>query len=152
MKSKFLSAFQAMAQEGRDAYRLLGDCILLEEIPQEEKKTKSGLVLAGHDRNRDGFDQNRPFLAYVLATGEGYYNDAGESAEEIPLVCKPGDIVLISAITTKWLSYFGPAISTEGARIGLNTAENIQMIFKGQEGYDKVYQILDSKINPQGSL
>jgi co-chaperonin GroES (HSP10) len=149
MKSKFLEAFKALSEEGKDLFQINGDTIFIEEIPWEEKTTKSGLVLAGSKRNHDGFDQNRPTLAHVLAVGPGWYNDKGE---DVPCNVRPGDIILINSLVVSWLSYFGPLISIEGgARIGRTRDQDVQFFFRGADGYQKAYAIMDKIINKEGN-
>jgi co-chaperonin GroES (HSP10) len=146
IESKYLKQFQRMAAEGKDAYRLNGEFILVEELPFEEKKTKGGIILPGSEKNRDGFGQNRPTLVIVLAIGEGYYDDV--TGESVPLDVAPGDIILVGGQSVKWLSYLGPIISAEGAaRIGLSTASETQLKFNGAAGYQKVYELLGAEAN-----
>jgi co-chaperonin GroES (HSP10) len=142
MKSRYLDAVQQALQSNTDTIEIIGDIILVEEVPQEEVKTKSGLIVSGSLKNRDGFEQNRPTMAIVLAVGKGYYD--GDT--EIPLNVRPGDIVLLGALSTKWLSYFGPIISAEGARIGLAREADIQIIFKGAAGYERLSNALKALV------
>lgn len=142
---KYLAAFQKMATEGKEYYQLNGEFIIVEEVPPEEKKTKGGLVLPGHERQHDGFAQNRPTLVRVVAVGEGYYDD--DTGESVPLDVAPGDVILVGGQSVKWLSYLGPIISSEGVRIGLSTASEVQMRFRGEEGYKKVCELLGAVVN-----
>ncbi len=144
MKSRYLKIIQESFASNTDSLELNGDVLLVEELPREEVKTQSGIVLSGSVKNREGFDQNRPTYVVVLATGKGYYDEV--SGAEIPLDVKPGDVILVSGVTTNWLSHFGPIISTEGSRIGLAQAQHWHVKFNGQEGYDKLYQAIQGKM------
>lgn len=141
MKSKYLDNFKRLAEEGREAYVLVGDCILVEELVEaNEVKTKGGIVIQGTTGMRDGFEQNRPTFVRVLAVGEGYYDEDNKS---VPLEARPGDIILVGALSVNWLSTFGPIVSiVKGERIGITREAEIQLRFKGQNGYDEVFRIL----------
>ncbi len=145
MKSRYLELFKALAAEKKDLYQLRGDCCFVEEVPFEEKKTKSGIILEGHKRAVDGFDQNRPTLVHILAVGEGYYDE--KTDETIPVGVKPGDIVLTGTTSIKWLSYFGPIISAEGARIGMIRDEDVQHVYQGEGSYEEIYAFMEAYLN-----
>lgn len=144
-KPKYLAAFEKMAAEGKDLYQLQGEFIIVEEFGEEEVKSAGGIIMTASKKNADGFGQNRPTLVRVVAVGEGYYDE--ETKEDLPLNVKPGDIILVGGQSVKWLSYFGPIISSEGARIGISSAAEVQLKFNGQEGYEQVFQLLESASN-----
>ena len=147
IQSKYLPAFEKMAAEGKEAFVLNSEFILVEEIAMGEVKSQGGIIMTTDKKMPDGFGQNKPTLATVLMVGAGYYDD--ETGESIPLDVKPGDIVLVGGQSIKWLSYLGPVISVEGARVGISTAGEIQLKFNGAEGYQKVYSILQGAIRGQ---
>lgn len=62
-----------------------GSMILIEEIPQEDRKTTSGLVLAA------SFLDNELKRGKVIAVGTGDYDNSGNK-HEIPLTF--GDVVI----------------------------------------------------------
>jgi co-chaperonin GroES (HSP10) len=144
VKSKYLEAFQKLRAEGASLYQLVGGVILVEEAAKPEVTTKSGIILAESTRNHDGFGQNRPTLIHILDVGEGYYDD--ETGEAIPVDLQPGDICLTGVQSCKWLSHFGPIVSTEGARIGLALESEIQLRFRGPDAYAAACKLLESTI------
>lgn len=137
----YLNLFKELAKESKNLFRLTGDCLIIEELPKEELKTESGILLASvyNARNADGIEENRPVFVKVLLCGEGFYN---EEMESIPLDSKPGDICLVGKHSVKWLTSFGPIISKTDARIGLVKESEIQLRFFGDEGYKKTAEIL----------
>lgn len=125
--------FQRMTEAG--GFDLIGDVLIVEEIPVEEKKTKSGLIMnTGGVRRADGLDMNQPLFVRVLAVGAGFYND--ENGTDVPLECQVGDIILVGRMSVNWFSTFGPLISEANKQIGVTRESEMKMRFKGQEGYD----------------
>lgn len=149
-KSKYLEAFKAVAEVAREAYHLIGDNLLVEEIPEEELKTKSGLVLATGDRKMiDGVEANRPVFVRVLAVGEGYYQDEDKSSSSpqvVPLDVNVGDIILVGKLSVAWFSAFGNLVTSKGCRIGRCRESDIAQRFKGEEGYAKYFNTLNQVI------
>jgi co-chaperonin GroES (HSP10) len=143
--SKYLSAFKAMKEQLSPQYELIGDCILVEELPKEEVKTKSGLILeSGGARKVDGLDMNKPLFVRVLAVGEGYYDET--TGNEIPLNVQVGDIILVGRIGVNFFSTFCGLVSETGNQIGLSRESEIRMRFKGEEGYQAVQQLLVTNV------
>jgi len=140
MKSKYLEQFQKL--EGlRDKFELVGDFMLIERMPQEEKKTKSGIVLAPTPGDyKSELQAEQPVFAHVLAVGEGFYDD--ETGEDIDGKAKPGDIILISPMCVTWFKTFGTVISEGDALVGVARENDAKMFFKGVEGYTAVFEAL----------
>ena len=65
----------------------LHDRVVVKPFTEEEKKTKSGLIIP------DTVSKERPEQGKVLAVGEGRFNDDGK---RIPMTVKVGDIILFS--------------------------------------------------------
>lgn len=145
-KSKYLEAFKAAATEARTSYHLIGDNLLVEEIPEEELKTKSGIVIAtGDKRMVDGVEANRPVFVRVLAVGEGYYRDSDKedaSPQVVPLDVEAGDIILVGKLSVAWFSAYGNVVTARGSRIGRCRESDIAQRFKGEEGYAKYFNTL----------
>lgn len=144
--SKYEGAFRAMAQECSAAYQLYGGNILVEEIPEEELKSKGGLIIAtGNKKSQiDGVEANKPCFVRVLAVGEGYYDEDGL---DVPVNVEPGDICLVGKLSVSWLSAFGNIFTHEGdARLGITNDSQIQMRFRGQAGYEAVFGVLNREL------
>lgn len=147
-ESRYLEAFKTLKKEAKEAYQLMGDALIVEEMEEaNEVKTKSGIVIQGSSRNADGFEQNKPTFVRVLDIGAGYFDEEGK---DIPLEVQPGDIILVGALSVKWLSTFGSVVSLgKGERIGITREAEIQLRFKGQHGYDEVFRILGAASEPR---
>ncbi len=136
-----LNAFKAHRKELEGLYYLTGDCLLVEEIPKAEVKTKSGLVLSsGGRKSFDGMDMNQPLFVRVLDKGPGFYDE--ETGDSSPLEVEVGDIILIGKVSVQFFSTFGPLVSEPGSQIGLTRESEIRMRFKGQEAWDKACEVL----------
>lgn len=146
--SEYLKAFQAAAAAEPDALTIIGDCLLVELIPDEEHKTKSGLVLASGAQNQiNGLSADKPSFVRVLLVGAGYYNDAdGKIGEQVPLDSKLGDIVLVGRTSIKPFSVFGKLTNYGQATLGLIRESDIQIRFRGQEGYDRFFDALNRSV------
>jgi co-chaperonin GroES (HSP10) len=140
----FYQAFSKLTETAKNSYTLVGDTLLVEEMPKEEVKTKSGIVLSSGTSKvsqMDGLEANRPIFCRVLAVGEGYFNDKNET---IPLDTKVGDIILVGKLSVRWLSYFGPIVSTAESQLGMVSESEIRFKFNGIEGYRHAYSVLES--------
>jgi co-chaperonin GroES (HSP10) len=146
-QSKYLKAFQTVSESGKGTYQLIGDCILVEVIKEDEFKTKSGLILSsGNARQVNGIEANKPTWVRILLTGEGYYNDKDGTMEEVPLDSKPGDIALVSANSIKYFSVFGPIVAVGQTQLGLIRESDIQMRFPGDVGFNKFFEIVNASL------
>lgn len=131
-----------MAEQCKGAFTLNGDAILVEDVPQPEAKTKSGIVLsAGLKGQIDGVEMNKPLLVRVLLVGEGFYDDTNPE-KAIPVDLSPGDIILIGKHDVAWFSTFGPIVTHREIRVGITRESAVKLRFKGGAGYDAVYDVL----------
>lgn len=148
MSDKYLKAFQAAIEAEPETMTVIGDCILVELIPDEEHKTKSGLVLAPGAQNQiNGLSADKPSFVRVLVTGQGYYDDSDDKIEKsVPLDSKPGDIVLVGRTSIKPFSVFGRLLNYGEKTLGLIRESDIQIRFRGQEGYDRFFDALNRAI------
>lgn len=176
MEGKYLEAFKELFEQGSNFYQLIGDCLIVEELPQKEEEKSTGGIILPMTKGQNAIAQGRPLFVQVLAVGEGYYDDTnmeksscsechgtGRSVDKatfgsvcrecggtkytqtmdfIPLTSKVGDIVLVGDLSVKWLSTFGPIVTTKGSRVGLVREGEVQLRFKGQNGYNEVFRIL----------
>lgn len=146
MPSKYREAFEHAAETCKDDFEIIGDGLLVEEIPKEEIKSKGGIFMPTNTKidSIDGLEANRPCFVRVLAVGEGYFNDKTDGT--VPLNCRPGDIILVPKLSVKWLSVFGNLVSTGGAQIGLVSETSMQLRFPGDAAYDRFFSALQEKI------
>lgn len=141
-----LPAFKKLSEDCADHFELVGDCLIVEEIPHEEQKTKGGVYIPTSKRigQVDGLEANRPTFVRVLAVGNGYYDPKDE--RDIPLEVEVGDIILVGRMGIKWFSTFGPIVSSGEAQVGLTRESEIQLRFKGQHGYNACFAALKHAI------
>lgn len=144
MISRYLDKFNRLATEGKEAYVLTGDALLVEQIKEPERKTASGLVMATNINQRNSLAEGRPHLCIVLTVGAGYYDDKDPSTT-IPLDVQPGDIILVGPLSVKYFSFFGDLQPYEPDSIGITRESEIQLRFRGKEGYDQAFAILNRK-------
>ncbi len=149
--SNYLDQFKAMASESGEAYELYGDCLLVEKIKEAERKIGS-IILATANGRTDSFGADKPHFVRVLAVGKGYYNE--ETSQDVPLNVEPGDIILIGPLSVKYFSMFGSLEAYEPDSIGITRESEIQLRFKGEEGYGQVFATLNrhakKKVDGQG--
>ena len=141
-KKSYLNAFKHVTETCKGSFRLTGGCLLVEEVPKEELKSASGLILAPSTRHQiDSMEDNRPMEVRVLVVGEGYYDP--ETGKDTPLDTHAGDILLVGKLSVKWLSSIAGVFLQEGStRIGLVQESETQFQYLGQEGFDKFGQTL----------
>lgn len=156
--SKYLDGFKAVAEQGKDLFKLTGNCMLVEVIKDNEfeKKvtTDSGKVVGiimdaglSAKSQRGGLGADKPTFAKVLLVGEGYDNEG--STEKLPLESKPGDIILVPEISIKKFSVFGKLVSYGETSIGLVRESEVQMRFNGTEAFEQFFEMLNKAV-PDG--
>lgn len=145
--SSYLKHFQHVQETCPDSFDLIGDVLLIEEVKAEEQKTAGGIFLpaTGKISQMDGIEANRPTFVRVLLVGNGYYDTKSE--DTVPVDVKAGDVILVGKLSVKWLSTFGPIVSSAEAQIGLVRESDIQLQFRGAEGQQKVFTALSDSIN-----
>jgi co-chaperonin GroES (HSP10) len=143
-QSRYLSRFNALT-EVKSTFELIGDCLLVEKIKEEDliKKGSLYIPISSKMSAREGFNENRPSFVRVLAVGEGYYDP--ETKASVPLNVQAGDIILIGALSVKWFSLFGAMEGYETETIGLTRESEIQLRFKGEDGFKKVFETLNGR-------
>lgn len=148
--SKFQGAFDFMRERCKDDYSVFGDMLLVEQIPDEEVKTASGIVIADSLRSArmDGMEVNKPLFCRILEKGEGFIDEKGNEAT---VAAEVGDIVLIPQLSVLWFSKFGPLISSGSERIGITRESEIKIRFNGQKGYDSVVGALKLGLAESGN-
>jgi hypothetical protein len=166
MKSKYLETFKNAQIAGKKDYALTGDCLLVELMPEEEKKTKSGLIMTSMPESHKELTQGvgRPVFCHVLMVGDGYYKPCPECGDftgmrsanyECP-TCKnegvispemevnPGDVILVGELSVAWFKTFGTLVSS-GTMVGITRASEIKMIFEGYDGYRRFFSALEEQ-------
>lgn len=133
--SKYLTAFR---DSNKDNFQLIGDCLLVEVLKEDEFKTKSGLIIADSTGKQiNGLSADKPTFVRVLLVGEGYYS---EDDGDVKLDSQPGDIVLVGTTSIKRFSVFGPIVNYGDTSLGLIRESDVQMRFNGQDGFNAFFR------------
>lgn len=141
MVSKYLHLFNEIETRYSDCHELIGDCIYVEELPEPEVKTASGIVLTTNTgRVKEGITDNKPRFVLVLAVGKGFYDP--ETGKDVPVGVQPGDVVIVPSLGVEWFNVFGDLVCDAGHRIGLTRESEIRHRFKGAENYGKILGVL----------
>ena len=145
MKSKYLEAFQAIETQCGELHELIGDGMYVEEVPEEEVKTKSGIVMASEvGLVKEGFLESKPKQVIVLAVGKGFYNE--ETKEDVPLYVDPGDVITVPNMSVQWFNIFLGAVCAGNQRIGLVRECELKHRFKGIDAYEKISEVFRASI------
>jgi co-chaperonin GroES (HSP10) len=139
--SRYLEQFKQLKATGNDYYELIGDVLIVEKLAEEERKTASGLVLATGSKQVNALENTKAIFCLVLAVGKGFYDEV--SGKEVDLNVQPGDIILIGETSAKYFSFFGSLQNYEPHTIGITREAEVQLRFRGAEGYEKAFKLLN---------
>lgn len=145
-ESLYLHKFQDLALA--NTVTLRGDWMLVEFIPQEEKKTAGGIYMPTDNMSSaqiNGVAPERKLtFVRVLFTGEGYdeVDEEGNKIKEA-LEYAPGDIVAIPFTAIKWFSDFGDMVDYKQDTIGLCQAAMVQWHLGSEGNYKAAFSILN---------
>lgn len=130
--SKYLNAIsKGKAAAGEGGFILPGNCLLVERIPQEEVKTKGGIIIADASKTmQHSVIGDAPVVVRVVAVGEGYEEDG----VSIPLDTPVGSILVVGDHSVKWFSLF-PLDEYETNTLGLCSEEQTQIRFRDDTAY-----------------
>lgn len=136
--SRYVDRVQAAVTACKDDFLLTGSFLLVEKVPQDEVKTKSGLILATNVHQQGSIGANLPCFVHVLAVGAGYDDDG----TVIPLDTQPSDILLVGQYSVKWLPVY-PVDNYEPFSIGVTSEAETQMRFRGYAAYQRFASALN---------
>ena len=145
MTSKYLENFQSLTKSG---FRLKGSYLLVEYIPEPEKKTASGIILDVQGTqnsiitNATTVSQKPQFYRVIMA-GEGYDDEDGNK-DQSQLDCQVGSIILISPMSVKSFQYFHSFEDYDPDTLGLTMDSEAQMIFKTEDDFNKFFEELNA--------
>jgi co-chaperonin GroES (HSP10) len=145
-KSKYLKAFEGAAKEVSDTFELIGDFLIVEEIKDDEMKSKGGIIIASGTQSQvNGLAADKPTFARVLMVGAGFYDDTKDNAD-VPVSVLPGDIILVGRHSIKKFSVFGKLMSYGETDLGLTKESEIQLRFKGEEGFERFFRYVNQSV------
>jgi co-chaperonin GroES (HSP10) len=124
-----------------ELFILHGNYILVNVLDDEEIKTASGIVIATQQNQRfGGANSERPVFAEVLAVGEGFADDEGNS---VPVGSEPGDVIVVGQNAIQQFSRFGTVPAASGLKVGLVRESEIIMQFPSLEAYRTYFNNLE---------
>lgn len=142
----FDKEFAILRELGEDVFVLRGSTLLVEVLPDEELKTKGGLVIAT-DMNQikgNSVNQHKLQVGRVLMCGQGYWEETeGSEGTYTPLEVKPGAIVVLPQFSTSFLSMFPGIQRPTGNRIGMVKMSEILAYYPSSEAYQTAKQKLN---------
>lgn len=138
MVSRYLERFKRLSDFPSDQFVLVGERMLIEVFPEEEMKTKSGLIIAQAAGYKTETQINRPMLAVVLYVGQGYVNEDGSEEEH---EYKPGEVIICSKMGNLFYSDF-PGIGATEDSIALTRPSEVHMSWPSIEAFLKFREAL----------
>ena len=148
MNSQYLERFKRL--KDKNFHTLKGNLILVEKLPEPEKKTKSGLILAVDDGRKqiNGMGADVPHFCVVLDVGEGYTDGESGSLVEGSMGVKVGDIVMVPRLSIKYFSMFADLHNYVPDTIGVTRESEIQITYASPEAYEQYFK----ELNHNGQL
>lgn len=142
--SKYLERFKTLPAE---AMQLIGDLVLVERVPVEERRTAGGLIMSAGigEKARSTIKADLPVFVHVLAVGKGYYDEEGKST---PLNVRVGDVILVGAESVRWFSDMDIP-DYQAYEIGLTREQEISLRFEGEEAYKRAFAYLAPRTEAQ---
>ena len=135
MSSTYLGAFVEAAPN----FKLFGSKLLVEQLPIGELKTKGGIILSAPTNAKSNFKTHAPLVCMVLAAGEGYTNDEGDS---VPLSIKVGNVVITNANGVSFFSTLPGVPNYSDMKVGITTETDVQMVFEGIPEFEAYAKIM----------
>lgn len=131
--TKFQKFFSAVTEQG--LLKIRGATLVAEVLDDEELKSKGGLILsAPKEHARGGVEENRLKVARIVAVGEGYL---GENGESIPCDTKVGAIVILPKYSAQTVSIFPGLADMTNDKLVLLKEESILAMYETEENYNK---------------
>lgn len=143
-KNIYLNAFQKTIESNPDTHRLYGDLLIVEKLDLEKYVPKKQIIIANAENYRNTKSASLPVFARILMCGEGFYDS--DKGEEVPLVQRPGDIILVGQNSISHFSQFGKFENYGKIEMGIVSAGEILMIWHGEAGFNTFFDGLNESI------
>ncbi len=137
LESKYERQFSRLRQASTSLHKLRGASLLVEILPKQELKTKSGLYLAQTDSHKAQADDYRRDLGLVLLQGEGY-------ADGTPMDIKPGMVVLMP-FNPLVLSEFPGLIDYTKNTLAIVNEGDILLTFDSLKAFQEMSDVLNAE-------
>lgn len=143
--AEFDTAFEAL--RATNTFTLRGTSLLVEIIPPEELKTKSGLILATHSDQKGGNSLNAHKIEYgkVLVVGQGTWDD--EKREYVPLDVKEGHIVVLPQYSYQLMSTFPALTRPLSNKVAMVASSSILGFFDSEDGFNRAKNAMNNTVD-----
>lgn len=139
--TSYLDRFKSLKAAEEGDWYLRGDLILVERLPEVERKTSAGIITTINDVGmREGFMHKQTNFVRVLYVGDGVIDP--ETNEHFPVRAEPGDIIMVDQSQVRFFSDFGDMSDVKTEQIGITNEGSIRMRFKGKDAYDRAFKLL----------
>lgn len=113
MNAKYFDLFKDGFPGIGETVHLTGEYVLAQELPKEEVKTASGLVLYTESKRTDALEYGQPVELQVLLASDTFFDK--ERGEDREVDVKPGDILLVPAVALRECPRFFSLIGSTDA-------------------------------------
>lgn len=141
--SRYLKAF---TEAEKTQTPLFSDALWVERVPEEEKKTASGLIVGIQPTQKQigTLAGDQPTFAHVLAVGRGYVDAEGN---DVALSVEPGNIVLLGTQSVKWFSMLD-INNYDSYSVGMTRESEVQMKFDTLADYERYFARINESVAP----
>jgi co-chaperonin GroES (HSP10) len=142
-QDNFTSEFNRLAELGSSTFVLRGSALIVEILPDEEIKTRGGIVIATDSRHTGGnsVEAHKLKVGRVLMSGLGYWDE--EKKDYIPLDVKPGAVVILPQYSTQFISTFPGIQRPTGNRLAIIKESDLLAYYPS----DDAFQTAKAKLN-----
>lgn len=138
----YVDRFKELKDAENDEWYLRGDLLIVEKLPDMEKKTAGGIITSvGEQGMREGFLHKQTNFVRVLYVGAGTIDP--ETDKHYPVLAEPGDVIMVDQSQVRFFSDFGDMADVKSEQIGITTEGAIRIRFKGDAAYSRAFGILN---------
>lgn len=143
-QESFEKEFSALRELGSSHFVLRGSTLIVEIMPEEELKTKSGLYIGSVEGHVKGgsVSQNKLEVGRVLMKGEGYWNEEKNSYEDVGL--EVGAVVVLPQYSIQVISMFPGIQRPTGNKLALVKFDSVLAHYPTREAFEAAKAKLNS--------
>lgn len=151
LNSKYLRAFERIRKEMGDSFVLRDDILMVERIPQPEKKSKGGLIIPDVEqlmgKKMHSMSEDYPTLSLVLHCEPEYF--CRKELRVVPSKHNPGDIIYTPRWSIEWHEIFAAMDFGDGDlnNIGKVLRSEAQYIWRGPGAYEQAFTIINEELS-----
>ncbi len=137
MSQGFDKEFGTLRELGEKVFVLRGSTLIVEIMPEQELKTKGGLIMSAPTDHRrgDSINAHKLEIGRVVMAGEGYWDE--DTKTMLPLEAQAGAIVILPQYSTSILSMF-PGINKPTAnKLAMVKMGDVLAYYPSAEAFEK---------------